>query len=202
METRASDGRADVVRNDERRRHLLDAAVEVIAHRGSRGLTFGAVDRAGAVPAGTASNYFSSRDRLVEELAAHVFERLEPDPDEAAKRMSAGHTRETERELMRWLVERAMGDRSGHLALFELRLEATRNASLAPAVTRHFAGNLRVATSDHLGGGFPGDRSTVLVLYLAMTGLLLEHLTMPDLLGPEDVAAVVDQIVTTVVPPD
>ncbi|MEI5582601.1 MULTISPECIES: TetR/AcrR family transcriptional regulator [unclassified Agromyces] len=190
-----------MVRNDERRRRLLDAAVEVIAGQGSRGLTFGAVDRAAAVPAGTASNYFATRDQLVDELAAHVFERLEPDPAETAKRMSAEHTRETERDLMRWLVERAMADRPAHLALFELRLEATRNPRLAPAVTRHFAGNLRVATSDHVDGGFPGDRSTVLVLYLAMTGLLLEHLTLPDLLGPVDVEAVVDRIVTTVVPP-
>ncbi|WP_394550598.1 TetR/AcrR family transcriptional regulator [Agromyces sp. MMS24-JH15] len=189
-----------MVRNAERRRQLLDASVEVLAAQGSRGLTFGAVDREAGVPAGTASNYFATRDQLVDELAAHVFERLAPDPDEAAARMAAGRTRETERDLMHWLVERAMADRAAHLALFELRLEATRNPRLAPAVTKHFAGNLAGATSDHVDGGFPGDRSTVLVLYLAMTGLLLEHLTMPDLLGAERVAAVVDQVVAAVVP--
>lgn len=189
-----------MVRNSARRKQLLDAAVEVIAGQGSRGLTFGAVDRAARVPAGTASNYFASRDQLVDELAAHVFERLEPDPEEAARRMAASPTRETERELMLWLVERAQADRVAHLALFELRLEATRNPSLAPAVTRHFAGNLAVATADHVDGGFPGDRSTVLVLYLAMSGLLLDHLTMPELLGEDALADVVDQIVATVVP--
>ena len=189
-----------MVRNPERRRHLLDAAVDVLAREGSRGLTFGAVDRTAAVPVGTASNYFASRDQLVDELAAHVFERLTPDPDEAAKRMARPHTRETERELMRWLVERAMADRPAHLALFELRLEATRNPRLAPAVTRHFAGNLALATSDHVDGGFPGDRTTVTVLYLAMTGLLLEHLTLPDLLGEDAAMRVVDQIVEAVVP--
>lgn len=189
-----------MVRNPERRSRLLDAAVDVIADQGSRGLTFGAVDRSAGVPAGTASNYFASRDQLVDELAAHVFERLTPDPVEVEQRMSRAHSRETERELMRWLVERAMADRSAHLALFELRLEATRNPRLAPAVTRHFAGNLAGATSDHVDGGFPGDRSTVLVLYLAMTGLLLEHLTMPELLGAEEVQRVIDQIVTAIVP--
>jgi hypothetical protein len=35
---------------------------------------------------------------------------------------------------------------------------------------------------------------------LAMSGLLLDHLTMPDLLGADAIAAVVDSIVTTVVP--
>ena len=191
-----------MVRNAERRRLLLDAAVEVLADQGGRGLTFGAVDRAAGVPAGTASNYFATRDQLVDELAAHVFARLQPDPDEVAKRMAAEHTRETERALMRWLVERAIADRPAHLALFELRLEATRNPRLAPAVTHHFAGNLRAATADHVEGGFPGDRATVLVLYLAMTGLLLEHLTLPELLGPDAVASVVDRIVATVVPAD
>ncbi|WP_395244117.1 TetR/AcrR family transcriptional regulator [Agromyces sp. MMS24-K17] len=189
-----------MVRNAERRRQLLDASVEVLAGQGSRGLTFGAVDRSAGVPAGTASNYFTSRDQLVDELATHVFERLTPDPDQVAARLAAGRTRDTERDLMHWLVERAMGDRSAHLALFELRLEATRNPRLAPAVTKHFAGNLAGATSDHVDGGFPGDASTVLVLYLAMTGLLLEHLTMPGLLGEDAVRRVVDQVVERVVP--
>ena len=189
-----------MVRNTERRRHLLDAAVDVIAAQGSRGLTFWAVDREAEVPAGTASNYFVSRDQLLDELASHLFVRLAPDPDEVAKRMSGEHGRSTERELMMWLVERAIADRAAHLALYELRLEATRNARLAPAVTRQFAGNLSAATADHVDGGFPGDRSTALVLYLAMSGLLLDHLTMPDLLGPDAIAGVVDSIVETVVP--
>ncbi|BDZ54058.1 TetR/AcrR family transcriptional regulator [Agromyces marinus] len=189
-----------MVRNPGRRRQLLDAAVEVIADHGSRGLTFGAVDREASVPAGTASNYFASRDQLVDELAAHVFERLAPDPVEAARRMARAHTRDAERDLMRWLVERAVADRSAHLALFELRLEATRNPRLAPAVTGHFAGNLAAATADHVDGGFPGDESTALVLYLAVSGLLLEHLTMPDLLGEERVQHIVDQVVATIVP--
>ncbi|WP_400994866.1 TetR/AcrR family transcriptional regulator [Agromyces sp. GXQ0307] len=189
-----------MVRNAERRRQLLDAAVEVLAGHGGRGLTFGALDREAGAPAGTASNYFASRDQLVDELAAHVFERLAPDPVETAQRMARPHSRETERDLMRWLVDRAVADRAAHLALFELRLEATRNPRLQPAVTRHFAGNLAAASADHVGGGFPGDRSTVLVLYLAMNGLLLEHLTMPELLGEDDVHRVVDMIVTAIVP--
>ncbi|MDF2581108.1 MAG: TetR family transcriptional regulator, partial [Microbacterium sp.] len=57
-----------------------------------------------------------------------------------------------------------------------------------------------IATSDHVDHGFPGDRSTALVLYLAMSGLLLDHLTMPELLGADAVAAIVDTIVTAVVP--
>ncbi len=189
-----------MVRNRERRRSLLDAAIEVIAIEGGRGLTFGAVDRAAAAPPGTASNYFSSRDQLLAELAEHVFVRLAPEPDAAATRMAVAPTRASERDLMMWLVERARADRAAHLALLELRLEATRNPQLTPIVTRQFAGNLATATSDHVDNGFPGDRSTALVLYFAMSGLLLDHLTMPDLLGADAAAAAVDAIVDAVVP--
>ena len=106
----------------------------------------------------------------------------------------------TELGLMTWLVERAVADRAAHLALFELRLEATRNPTIAPTVTETFARNLEAITADHVDDGFPGDRSTALVLYLAMSGLLLEHLTMPDLLGDDAIQSVVERIVTTVVP--
>lgn len=189
-----------MVRNQERRHRLLDAAVEVIAREGGRGLTFGAVDSTAAVPRGTASNYFVSRDQLLAELAEHVFIRLAPDPDEAAARMAAEPTRASERALMMWLVERSLADRAAHLALLELRLEATRNPHVAPAVTRQFGGNIAIATSDHVDHGFPGDRSTALVLYLAMSGLLLEHLTMPELLGDDAIVSIVDAIVSAVVP--
>lgn len=67
-------------------------------------------------------------------------------------------------------------------------------------MTRQFASNLATATTDHVHHGFPGDSSTALVLYLAMSGLLLDHLTMPELLGADAVDAIVDAIVTTVVP--
>ena len=129
-----------MARNTERRHHLLDAAVEVIAVEGGRGLTFGAVDRAAAVPPGTASNYFASRDQLLAELAEHVFVRLAPDPDEAAARMAVEPTRESERGLMMWLVERALADRAAHLALLRIATrgdqESARRAGRDPAVRR------------------------------------------------------------------
>ena len=43
-----------VRRNDQRRATLVDAAIEVLAREGARGLTFRAVDAEAAVPAGTA----------------------------------------------------------------------------------------------------------------------------------------------------
>ncbi|MFI0930300.1 TetR/AcrR family transcriptional regulator [Streptomyces sp. NPDC021019] len=51
-----------MAKNPRRRVVLTDAAIDLLAHEGARGLTFRAVDARAGVPVGTASNYFSGRD--------------------------------------------------------------------------------------------------------------------------------------------
>lgn len=58
---------------------LIDAAIEVLAREGARGLTFRAVDAQAAVPNGTASNYFSNRDDLLTQAGGRIYERLIPE---------------------------------------------------------------------------------------------------------------------------
>ncbi|CAM5704281.1 hypothetical protein STENM327S_04577 [Streptomyces tendae] len=67
-----------VRRNDQRRAALVDAAIEVLAAQGARGLTFRAVDTEAAVPAGTASNYFANRDDLLTQAGARVYSGCTP----------------------------------------------------------------------------------------------------------------------------
>ena len=50
---------------DQRRRELCDAAINVLAEHGSRGLTHGQVDRYAAVPDGTTSYYYRTREALL-----------------------------------------------------------------------------------------------------------------------------------------
>lgn len=57
---------------DERRRELCDAAIEVLAAHGSRGLTHGRVDRHARVPDGTTSYYFRTRAALVRGVGMRV----------------------------------------------------------------------------------------------------------------------------------
>ncbi|MGM7648803.1 TetR/AcrR family transcriptional regulator [Nocardia sp. JW2] len=56
-----------------KREQILDAAIEVLGTRGSRGLTHRAVDQAAELPAGSTSNYFRTREALL----CGVAERLE-----------------------------------------------------------------------------------------------------------------------------
>lgn len=106
---------------------------------------------------------------------------------------------------MRDLLSRATRDRTGYLALFEMRLEATRRPSLRTSYTASVRGDLDQAMEFHRDAGLPGGDETVVVLYLAVLGLLLEHLTLPGVLdetlpGVAVPDALLERIVTTIVP--
>lgn len=59
---------------DERRRELCDAAIQVLAEHGSRGLTHGQVDRCAAVPDGTTSYYYRTREALLRGVGKRIAE--------------------------------------------------------------------------------------------------------------------------------
>lgn len=178
-------------RNEERRRGLIDAAIEVLAEQGARGLTFRAVDGVGDVPAGTASNYFTNRDDLFTQIGGRIYERLLPDDATMARSRSGARGTERYIELMREVVDRVTAFRSGQLALLELRLEATRRPALRAVLTERIRQDIDTNITNHEESGLPGDTTSVLVLYLALNWLILERLTLPDLLTEEEVERVI-----------
>ncbi|MFF0450444.1 TetR/AcrR family transcriptional regulator [Streptomyces sp. NPDC004609] len=190
-----------MVSNPGRRTALVDAAIEVLAREGARGLTFRAVDKQAGVPVGTASNYFTSRDDLFTQAGSRIHVRMTPDPFQVDETMRAAPDRELVKELMRWLVRRMTDERTGYLALLELRLEATRRPALQIELNRAVRAAFDEGVRFHLDFGLPGDEDTVLVLYLAMTGVLLEHFTLPGMLSDRELDAIVDTVVSRVVPP-
>lgn len=58
-----------------RRDELADAAIQVVAGRGLKGLTHRAVDTQAAVPLGTASNYYRRRQDLLDAVSRRLEER-------------------------------------------------------------------------------------------------------------------------------
>ncbi|MFE5330768.1 TetR/AcrR family transcriptional regulator [Embleya sp. NPDC056575] len=188
-----------VRRNDERRAALVDAAIEVLAKEGARGLTFRAVDVEAGVPTGTASNYFTSRDDLLTQAGARVYERLQPGEEIIARHRASTPDRETYTVLMRELVDRVSAFRTGYLALLELRLEATRRPELRTVLTERVRVDLAANVSYHEQSGLPGDATAVRLLYLAFNWLIVEQLTLPDVFSPAErdslVAAAVERIV-------
>ncbi len=194
-----------MVRNPGRRAGLVDAGVEVLAREGARGLTFRAVDAEAGVPTGTVSNYFTGRDDLLRQIDARLHERLAPDPEVLAGLLELPRDRSLVAAFMHDLMGRATRDRTGYLALLEMRLEATRRPELRASYTKSVRGDLEEGMRFHRAAGLPGGDETVTVLYLAMLGLILEHLTLPDVLdgvlpGATVPEGLVERIVATVVP--
>ncbi|GLZ75337.1 TetR family transcriptional regulator [Actinorhabdospora filicis] len=156
----------------------------MLAAEGARGLTFRAVDAAAAVPPGTVSNYFGSRDDLLTQAGARVYERLIPDGAPAAEPGDRARA-------MRELVERIAAFRSGYLALLELRLEATRRPELREVLTARVRADIDATVAGHAAAGLPGDATSVRLLYLAMNWLIVERLTLPGVFTGEERDALV-----------
>ncbi|WP_419996207.1 TetR/AcrR family transcriptional regulator [Streptomyces boninensis] len=187
--------------NPARRTALLDAAIEVLARDGSRGLTLRAVDKEAGVPIGTTTNYFANRADLLRQVMTRTGERLAPDPEALAETMKAPPTKELVAVLLRQLVDRMRTDKASHLAMLELRLEATRRPELQADLTKIFAAMLEDNIRWHLdAGGLPGDHDTVLLLYTAMLGVIVDDLTVPGLLEPYGIDNIIKVLVDRTAP--
>ncbi|WP_415952864.1 TetR/AcrR family transcriptional regulator [Streptomyces sp. KLOTTS4A1] len=186
--------------NTARRTALLDGAIEVLARDGSRGLTLRAVDTEAGVPKGTTTNYFTNRADLLAQAMTRIQERLTPDPSEVAVTMSEQPSPELVATLLKQLLGRMRADRSSWLALMELRLEATRRPELHTELTRFFAAQLDGNISFHLDAGLPGDRISVVLLYLAMLGLIVDDLTVPELLSRYEAENLIESMVERMLP--
>ena len=185
-----------MARNPQRRTALVDAAIDVLAREGARGLTFRAVDGQAAVPVGTTSNYFARRDDLLDQVAERIHLRLRIAPTG----VDGAEPREVLTALMQALFWRIAEDRTGWLALLELRLEATRRPGLRAALTRTLRDNLMGNVAGRRESGLAGDDTMTVLLYYAMTGLILEHLTLPAVLEDMDPDALVAEFVARSLP--
>ncbi|MFE3447642.1 TetR/AcrR family transcriptional regulator [Nonomuraea sp. NPDC059194] len=186
-------------KNPERRAALIDAAIEVLARDGARGLTFRAVDAQAAVPTGTASNYFANRDDLLTQAGGRIYERLQP--DEATMALSLEGPRDKDRTvaLLKELVARITAYSTGYLALLELRLEATRRPELRAVLTERIRADVDANVRYHLESGLPGDATAVKLLYLALNWLIVERLTLPEVFSAEEAEELVARAVERLV---
>ncbi|WP_405445803.1 TetR/AcrR family transcriptional regulator [Streptomyces erythrochromogenes] len=179
--------------NPQRRAALLDAAIEVLAREGSRGLTLRAVDAEAAVPTGTASNYFANRAQLLVQILHRTRERLVPDPAELDGPLDT-------RVLLGRLLERMRRERSVHIAMLELRLEGLRRPELQAELAAFQSEELEANIDWHMQAGLPGDRQGVVLLYLAMLGLIVDDLTVPAMLEAHPVEGLIETMVERLLP--
>jgi len=183
-----------MARNEERRIALADAGIELLADTGARGLTHRAVDARAGVPVGTASNYFPSRQALLEALVTRITEQLTPDPAVHARLSALEPSRQVFADYTRDIVARLTTERSVTLALFELRIESARNPDVAALVggwqRDGFAGDVAF----NRAAGLPGGAREIAMFHYAIDGLVLDRLT-----SSIDPTTTTDEVVDTLV---
>ncbi|WP_435744199.1 TetR/AcrR family transcriptional regulator [Microbacterium sp. PMB16] len=166
-----------MAKNESRRRSIADAGLAVLAREGSRGLTHRAVDVAAGVPTGTTSNYFRSRDALVEGLVERIGERLAPTEDDLARRSAGTPGPELFADYIRDIVRRLSDDRDVTIALFELRLESSRRPEVAAVLGAWQRAGFEGDVAFNAQTGLPGGRREIALFHYAIDGLLLDRLT-------------------------
>ena len=188
-----------MARNSIRRTELADAAISVLAGKGSRGLTHRAVDLASGSPAGTTSNYFKSRAELVGGLADRIIERLSPDPETLRELNRPRPDRDSFAAHLRDIVRRLLADPEVTLAWFELRLEASRSPEMATLLDRVLTEAFLADVAYNAAAGLPGGRREIALFHYAIDGLVLDRLTVP--IDPQtDTDAVVEALVEGLLP--
>ncbi|MFI7492765.1 TetR/AcrR family transcriptional regulator [Micromonospora echinaurantiaca] len=174
--------------NPTRRQALTDAAIDLLAASGVHGVTHRAVEKAAALPPGTASNYFPSREALLVATARRIVELHHADMDRAARHHHTDtatpptHASLTDRLaalLTDALLTAATTLRTRYRAIYELQLEAGRRPALASALAGLQDRSIGL-TADHHGTlGLPIPAEAVPTLVTLYGGALFVLVTTP-----------------------
>jgi AcrR family transcriptional regulator len=166
------------VRN--RKETLLDAAIRVLGERGMRALTHRAVDAEAGVAAGSAANYFPTRESLLEAIADRVSAMERDHFDEIAAGVCPATPADLGRAIAGFAWDVTGARRALTLSRYAILVEAGHNVTIrrqlaetGSRVNAWFANWLRLIGSvdiDH----------DVHVLGNYLTGLMLHQLAIPD----------------------
>ncbi|CAM4116598.1 transcriptional regulator BetI [Mycobacterium basiliense] len=177
--------------NPERRTQILDAAIGILADVGIGGLTHRQVDDRAGLPAGTTSNYFRTRQALLEATAARTAD-LHWQRVEALRAALGSLTRDGVRALMTQMLTDS--DEQFHrytLARFELFMEGTRRPELRPFLTQLQAAAVKSATVIFEAAGLYPTVQHMDELSRLLNGYAFSTLTIP---GAGNPAGVVDRL--------
>jgi DNA-binding transcriptional regulator YbjK len=188
---------------DQRRRDLCDAAVNVLAEHGSRGLTHARVDRRAEVPEGTTSYHYRTREALLRGVSMRV-----ADIDLANLRSVSDEPLDPKApfaHLARLVMMHSHGQGLAlNRARHELLLAAVRDPSVAETL-QEFVGRIIAMAQDAIAHLQPGSddsaliagQSTAVTTFISgvFTRLALGDRTIND---PEQLAHLLQAIVTAV----
>jgi DNA-binding transcriptional regulator YbjK len=179
--------------NPERRAQILDAAIGILADVGVGGLTHRQVDERAGLPAGTTSNYFRTRQALLEATAARTVD-LHWQRVEALRAAIGSLTRDGVKALLtRMISDRDEQARRFTLARFELFMEGTRRPELRPFLAELQAAAVKSATLIFEAAGFTPTAQQMDELSRLLNGYVFSNLTIP---GADNPAGLVDRLLS------
>ncbi|TDC93316.1 hypothetical protein E1292_40975 [Nonomuraea deserti] len=161
-----------------RRQRAADAAIEVIAEQGMRGLTHRAVDARAALPPGSASSCFRTRLALLD----GVVDRMRELDEATIVRIPphAWHNRERATAALVGLLEHWLGPaRTRTRARMELYLDAAAYAMLRADLDAASEVFLRMAADGMRAAGVPGAGDAARMLVAQLDGVLFDALVRP-----------------------
>jgi DNA-binding transcriptional regulator YbjK len=187
-------------RNQRRREALADAAIAILGTSGIHALSHRAVDERAELPAGTAANYFPTRDELLAAAARRVFglhiEAMEAADSQVAGPVGPGGLAEL---IGGALYDSVSRHRTRYLAIYELTLEATRRPALADALSGMAAATVDVTIGQHRALGLDTSPAQVQALITLFSGVLLTLAAGPqDSVTPDAARALAQCLVTGV----
>jgi len=181
--------------NPERRNQILDAAIDILCGDGVGGLTHRQVDSKAAVPAGTTSNYFRTRQALLEATAARTvdlhWKRVEL--------LQSGVGPLSRDALIALLVQMLNPDeqmRRVTLARFELFMESTRREELRPLMKELQAAAVKSATLIFEAAGFTPAPERMDEISRLLNGFVFSNLTVVPEPGTQDAVSLVDRLLS------
>jgi DNA-binding transcriptional regulator YbjK len=160
-----------------RRDQVLDAAVDVLGTDGIRRLTYMAIDNRAGVPQGTTSNYFRTRDSLIDGIVDHI-EAL--DRAEIGQLALAADGVDGLAETLAGFVRHALGPgRPRIVARYALFLETLARPDLRDSLTRSREA-LVVRGGDWLRAAGSADAAADARIVLDfLDGVILHQIAMP-----------------------
>jgi DNA-binding transcriptional regulator YbjK len=181
--------------NPQRRNQILDAAIDILCDDGVGGLTHRQVDTRAGVPAGTTSNYFRTREALLEATAARTVD-LHWQRVEALQSAIGPMSRDGLRTLMIRMLDPDEQFRRWTLARFELFMESTRRPQLQPLMRELQAAAVKSATLVFEAAGFTPAPERMDELSRLLNGFVFSNLTLAPEPGTQDAASLVDRLLS------
>jgi TetR/AcrR family transcriptional regulator, regulator of biofilm formation and stress response len=169
------------VRNEQRRRRILDATVQIIGREGPGAVTHRAVAAEAGVPLAATTYYFASKAALLDEALTVSVESDLAELEVLARSMARSPVSVDgfARSIARFLVAQLRHRRTTVVAQYELTLEASRDAALgaaARASAEAYVGLFQEMLAKIGAADPPGDARLLVAL---MDGLLLDQLSAP-----------------------